>query len=73
MCSPAPLDERCLTDLPKTGGGDTPPAVPLPASLGYHESYKIALTMSLLSHATAPLHNTCNEKKKIMHVLLPLF
>ena len=31
MCSPAPLVERCLTDLTKNC---PPPAVPLPASLG---------------------------------------
>ena len=72
MCSPSTLVERCLTDLPKTkgrGGGELPPPPPPPLLSPFrrpwvHESYKIALTMSLLSHATAPLHNTCNEKKK---------
>ena len=33
IISPPPLIELGLTDLSKTGGGDCPPAIPLPASL----------------------------------------
>ena len=57
MCSPG-------WEMFNLGGKLPPPCCPPSGVPVYHESYKIALTMSLLSHATAPLHNTCNEKKK---------